>query len=60
MGGEDTKLTETWPQKLAKALVEHALKIMLGGLLAILGAFMGARYNGWICKLAIWFGDGWC
>lgn len=60
MSDKDTKITETWSQKLAKALAEHALKIMLGGLLAILAAFLGARYNVWICKLTIWFGDGWC
>ena len=60
MTGKHTETPETWLQKLAKTLAEHALKIMLAGALAIAGAFLGARYNVWLCKFTIWFGDGWC
>ena len=64
MSGDDNQPIETWSSKLAKTLLEHALKtvlsIFIAGVLGWLAIYLGG-YNATIrCAFMRWFSNGMC
>ena len=60
MSGTPTEPAESWPRKLAKTLVEHALKIVLAGLIALIGLYLGGQSVFIKCIVLEWFSSPLC
>ena len=64
MSGEDKQPAETWPSKLTKTLLEHALKtviaIFIAGVLGWLAIYLGGYNATMRCAFIRWYHHGIC
>jgi hypothetical protein len=60
VSGTPNEPAESWPHKLGKALIEHALKIVLAGVLAWIGLYLGGQSVFIKCTVLEWFSSAVC